>query len=301
MNKQYAFLDALFNPDERTSFEETGKESQDVVEIALFNAESDSAQFFCINPLDVKDNNPNPDKMWHSTDKPRRDNLNIAAYRNFLIEFDGLPLEKQLDYINSVGMPWTTCTYSGGKSYHFIISLADDLRSEAEYKAIFKRLYYALDEQNDKACGNPSRLSRLAEAKRDNGKIQELVNVKGKVALSALNAWLSSRPQPPAEPEYIQSLYIPENGEKGRLSKRALAFIENGAGEGRRHGELVWTLIDLKSQGFPLQEALDLLTPILKRIGIYDRDKATIAAVYANKAYKTGFRPQHSHFIKKRF
>ena len=56
--------------------------------------------------------------------KDRRMDDNVTSLRNFLLEFDGIPLEDQLKVVKESGIPYSAITYSGSKSYHFIVSLA---------------------------------------------------------------------------------------------------------------------------------------------------------------------------------
>jgi hypothetical protein len=114
--------------------------------------------FFCINAL-----HPHkdllPTKEWHDEHSPRRADANVVCLRNFLIEMDDLELDEQIEYVMDQ-IPVSTVVYSGGKSYHFIISLEEPLSSLQEYKNIAKRLHKLLTKA-DSTTKNPSRLSRL--------------------------------------------------------------------------------------------------------------------------------------------
>jgi len=128
--------------------------------------------FLCINALHPTQDLA-PTKEWHDQYTPRRADANVVCYRNFLIEIDDMPLEEQVDYVTSC-IPVSSIVYSGGKSYHFIISLEDKLETLAEYKNVAKRLHQLLD-RSDSSTKNPSRLSRLPNVVRpETGKKQTL-------------------------------------------------------------------------------------------------------------------------------
>ena len=87
---------------------------------------------------------------------------NVTDYRYVLIESDSLPVERQNALIRELELPVVTLTYTGGKSLHAIVRV--DAKDRDEYR---KRVAYIFDvcRKNgldiDKACRNPSRLSRL--------------------------------------------------------------------------------------------------------------------------------------------
>lgn len=139
--------------------------------------------FFCINALhptqDLK-----PDQSWHRSDLPRRADHNVITHRNFLIELDGLPLSEQINYVTQK-IPVSSITYSGGKSYHFIISLVEPVSAE-KYRELALRLHTLLP-LADKSCKNPSRLSRIPTAiRKDTGNEQTLVQLGNRIPVQDL-------------------------------------------------------------------------------------------------------------------
>lgn len=130
-----------------------------------------------------------------------RTDRDVSAYGNLLIEydkpFDGSsedalapmsldelgnhpddPRLKQLvllDYLIDAGLPIAAVTYSGGKSFHAVLKLAN-VRNKEEWDQKVKGLIYPLLAVMgaDRANCNPARLTRLAGASRD-GIVQELV------------------------------------------------------------------------------------------------------------------------------
>lgn len=105
---------------------------------------------------------------------------NVKYMRNFLIEFDSMPLEKQIPFMEASGIPYSTCVYSGGKSYHFIVSLAVPLTNPYDYKLWFEALSKKLGDLNDRACSDASRYTRFPFGIR-HGKDQLVVKVNGRI------------------------------------------------------------------------------------------------------------------------
>lgn len=87
---------------------------------------------------------------------------NVTDYRYVLVESDSLPIEQQNALMRDLELPIVTLTHTGGKSLHAIVHI--DAKSREEYRS---RVAYLFDvcEKNglhiDKACKNPSRLTRL--------------------------------------------------------------------------------------------------------------------------------------------
>lgn len=160
------FLDILFNTDEVTCF------SNNLNGTSVKEKPNKEDIFFCINPLHPE-NDLIPQRDWHAINKPRRADHNVIKFRNFLIELDNMDISKQIEYVTSK-IPVTSIVYSGGKSYHFIISLKSELENIQEYRNFWLRLHNLLP-AIDKACKNPSRLSRLPGVIRpDTNKLQHL-------------------------------------------------------------------------------------------------------------------------------
>ena len=92
---------------------------------------------------------------------------NVTGYRYVLVESDSLPVEQQNALIHDLELPVVTLTHTGGKSLHAVVRI--DAQSREEYR---RRVAYLFDicEKNglhiDRACKNPSRLTRLPGFKR---------------------------------------------------------------------------------------------------------------------------------------
>lgn len=176
------FLETLFAEGEHTCFTPLANGTS----VKLHPSPYDT--FFCINALHPTQD-LNPEREFHRPDRPRRADCNVVCFRNFLIELDSMALEAQIAYVTD-RVPVTSITYSGGKSYHFIISLETPLETLSEYKNIAARLH-ALLPAADKSCKNPSRLSRLPFAMRkDTEKEQTLVQLNSRISLQTLESVL---------------------------------------------------------------------------------------------------------------
>lgn len=173
--KQSLFLEALFKPEELTYV--AIKEPKFLErEIKIPATGQIIADYLCLNPL-----------------SGRKLDQNVTCYRSWLLEFDELDLDQQLQFIAALEklIPVRTITYSGNKSYHAIISLSDDIgfpiaqEGIQGYTNIFKALSAAavnavmpgqpvsLIDQSNSNC---SRYTRLAEGLNSStGKHQTLV------------------------------------------------------------------------------------------------------------------------------
>lgn len=191
-------------------------------------------EFFCINPLsDTLDYSKAADGaiIANKTISGRRADLNVSRFQNFLFEMDGTALVTQIEYIRSSGFPFATVTYSGSKSYHAILSLEVPLAAKPhtqegvdEYKRVWKQLAHVFCTRLnqpltllDSATQNPSRLSRLPEAVRDNGKVQELAHLGSLCSPDQLAALLREAPEL-GKPKYVlRSSETAKNEEDMRL------------------------------------------------------------------------------------
>lgn len=175
------FLQLLFEPGELTCFTSTPYGTE------IKASPGNDDVFFSVNAM-------------HTS----RADANVTSYRNFLLELDSIPLAQQIQLVMT-RLPISAITFSGGKSYHFIISLKDPLTDEAAYRRVVRGLMEAVPEA-DKSTKNPSRLSRLPNALRpDTGLLQELVYLGSRVDLEDL-----PEPAPYHEPkaEPTSTIYV---------------------------------------------------------------------------------------------
>lgn len=170
------FYNVLFDVDEYTCFGATPYENQSYP-IDEGNL-SVTTRFFTINPL-VKGRT--------------RKAANVKKYRNLLFEVDNISVQDQAAKIKASGLPYSTATFSGSKSIHWIISLIEPIEEREEYTAIWKAIHAALLKwgvEADTATKDPARFSRCPGQIRDNGKEQKLLKVVGRISIETIKDWL---------------------------------------------------------------------------------------------------------------
>lgn len=206
---------------------------------------------------------------------------NVTKYRNFLIEFDNIPLEEQIKGVKKVGMPWSTMTFSGSKSFHFIISLETPLVDRDVYDFVVEWIYNILTPYGvDTQTKNPSRLSRVPggtnekempifdeEGKKvlENGKPklrlmyaeQKLMKVQGRIKNEDLENWLLAHPEcRPSPAVYDRTVVLSDHADPTMLSSWTRHLLENGIHNGKRNAEVFKMGFDFIRCGFSLEEAL---------------------------------------------
>lgn len=195
------FLAALFEPAHLVCFTDQPHGYR------AYDRPLDRDIFFSVNSLLSIDKQPT--KPWHATNTARRADCNVAEYRNFLLELDNMPLKDQVSYVSDL-LPYTSCTYSGGKSHHFIISLQEPLKTAEAYSQLARRLHKYVPAA-DPTTKNPSRLSRLPfRVRPETGKEQVLVYLGDRISFSELDALLPQLPvYAPKTPEQTRMLVTP--------------------------------------------------------------------------------------------
>lgn len=242
------FYRCLFEPGERVGWSPNIYD----IDVRPLRWISTNEQFFVINPL-----------------RDGRKEEHVTAYRNILVEFDKLELDKQRAFLEEMRMPYSTLVYSGGKSMHAIISLEWPCTTLREYKALVKRVYKKLGANVDKQNSNSNRYSRAPEAIRDNGKEQTLLEVWGRIPLPELLQWLGPAPvEPLALPQYRSTSRM--------LTVRVQAFLRYGAPAGKWNLRLYGAACDMFRYGHSLAEVRDLLSQVTGRLD--GKDLRTIAS-----------------------
>ena len=160
MTETQQHLSALFLPGEETYFGwNNGSIFRETASGTLTDINSLGMEYMYINPLSGK-------KL----------DSNVTAYRSWLLEFDEIALNTQLAYIAVLEkfIPIRSVTYSGGKSYHAVISLSDDMgwpigpKGVEGYSNLFARLVEAAEAVIghsgciDRSNRNCSRYTRIA-------------------------------------------------------------------------------------------------------------------------------------------
>lgn len=251
------FWRTLFDAEEQTCFARytQGTSVRPVVEAGEAKA---WAQFFSINPL---------------TPGGRRADAQVAAHRNFLLEFDDVPLDDQLEIVRHSGLPVSTCVYSGGKSFHFIVALDRDVGARM-WRRLAKGLVKAFLE-SDAAVKNPSRLSRFPEGVRlvrdedgvvTRGPRQHIVFVGERVSLDELWEWfLVNAPHALGGKEF-RALALARPGELRPLNRRTEKFLREGARVGTRNHDLFIAACDAASCGLDYAAAQFLFSSVLPKL-----------------------------------
>lgn len=259
-------LNLLFEPDEYISLSsniydtETYKVSDISDELLL------SSNYFTINPF-----------------KPgttRRDD-NVSVYRNFLIEMDEYSLAEQRAILVNHNIPFTTWTYSGGKSYHVVISLQNPVKTEEEYRQIGQWIFDVLGEYKvDTTSRNPSRWSRLAGAfRQDKMSVQGLMETKSRVSDDLLEHLFfvhedlirtaEEARRPVLDPDEVSDDF------RGKLTMKTRDFIGRGVTQGGRHKTLYFCAADFKNNNYSQLEAVEAL-----RFGAIEKSGLTEAEFY---------------------
>lgn len=203
------FFKTLFRPGEYSCF--GSLYSSNVSEVPLeeyLNSENVRSrgyhEFYCINPLNGEQDFGYLAKPDRDEYTPRRADINVTAYRNFVFEIDSTDLESQMKLLKASKLPWSAIVYSGGKSYHAVLALENALEASYHtvegvtlYKKIWKRIAAFLDELGhsmklplvkdavnfvDPTSQNPSRLTRFPNFRRDTGKFQKIVHLGDRVS-----------------------------------------------------------------------------------------------------------------------
>lgn len=228
---QQKFMQILFEPGEFIC------SSSNVYGTALTPydpANPPQAQFIAINPL-----------------RDRRLDANVTAYRNILLEFDNLPRDEQIRIISKI--PHSTTVWSAGKSFHCIISLATPCVTRTEYDKLVRRIFAKVPEA-DKSAKNPSRFSRMADAFRDNGKRQIIVEVLERVSMDQLEAWLG--PETTAiEDEPIDADIVRELKLIDRFTRVYLMSVDDVPGG--RNNRLFQAVCNLTRAGYTKKDILE--------------------------------------------
>lgn len=188
----------------------------------------------------------------------RRDEF-VTCCRTFLFEIDVGSLSSQLQYVKALGLPYSSATYSGGKSIHFLTVL-DQPIDEKTWRLLFKwtcNIGTLLDDQNS----NPTRSVRIPGAIRpDTGKEQKLIEMKSRVKLEDFMAWLEKYPHlRPKEREERKALTGDKDYDK--LSPWCRKQFKDGIDftKGSRNKTWFGLACDLAGSGYSEDETLEIL------------------------------------------
>lgn len=267
MNSTNRWLATLF--DEGDSTCSTERPNGTAVSPASAAAQT-THQFVCINALDATTDHE-PIQEWHSPDKPRRADANVTKLRTMLVEFDSIPLEKQVETVLASGLPYSVMTYSGGKSFHFLVCLVEPCKDRHDYAQLVARVYSALGGKLaglDESTKNPSRLTRTPNAVRDNGVMQELIEVVGRVPRADLEAWLDSKGahKAPVKSFSIKPKLPGIPNWRSPLNTKSLYFLSFGAPKGEWNQSCFKTACDMVRSGYTEDEIVSRMEKAFKTL-----------------------------------
>jgi hypothetical protein len=103
-------------------------------------------------------------------------------------------LEEQLEYMEAFSFKKSAIVYSGGKSLHYLISLADVTLTAEQWRFLNQWVLNILSKA-DQQVKNPSRKTRFPGHLRDGKTIQELKVVGERLPYKDLIAWLIQFPE----------------------------------------------------------------------------------------------------------
>jgi hypothetical protein len=194
----------------------------------------------------------NPIKGW-------RVNANVTTFRSFLVELDSMPILDQHAYVQRMGMPYSLCVFSGNKSLHFAISLdrpIPDLKSFQFVGAWIANIMAEADQQPPRV---PSRGLRFpGHLRRDTGKEQTLVEVRGRVRREDLNLWLSRHQdkRPIVSPPKKRN----RKPDWGNLSPWVHRELQGGIDESKGRNNRWYSIaMDFFLAGYELEDAIEIL------------------------------------------
>jgi hypothetical protein len=142
------------------------------------------SEFYSINPL--AEQWDQYAKMCQKLPVTPRFSLNVSEFKNFVFESDTVELTEQLKQWTKLSaiLPIKMLTYSGGKSYHAVISVLDTLPYEPHtvegvqgYKHAWKALRSFIEAHStlklDESTKDPARLTRVPGALRAGSVLQK--------------------------------------------------------------------------------------------------------------------------------
>lgn len=254
MNKIEQNLSLLFSPNDNVYLcgAHNGERYEHPRLIAFDNYFSSTVlpehQFYSINPIGTFNKNIKPD----GTRGSYRASINVTEFRNFLLESDTLFLSEQMeliDYLNE-HIPIRLATFSGGKSVHMTVSVADTLipQSAKDPVQLYKQVWQGLHDKADaltrqflltrsieaplkifdSATKDPARLSRLPGAMR--GTVEQEVLHRGALVVAedllALTSEIKLRQYDNAVKTVDTELNI-ETFERKLKSNSSLSFLRD--------------------------------------------------------------------------
>ena len=202
---------------------------------------TDELTMLCINAV----------KGW------RRDEL-VTSCRTFLWEIDIGSLSSQIQYVKTLNLPFSSSTFSGNKSIHFLTVL--DQPVDIKTWRLLCLWGLSIGTLFDQNCKNPSRSVRIPGViRQDTGKEQRLIEIKSRVKLEDFMAWLEQYPHlRPKEREERKNLTSENDYDK--LSMWAKTQFRDGIDFSRGRNKTWFSLAcDLAKSEYSESEAEEIL------------------------------------------
>ena len=166
----------------------------------------ENPEFYTINPIHAFIDFREREMSF----KGGRAAINVTKLKNFLFEFDDMPIELQLNFLKSCDIPWTGIVFSGNKSYHAILSLKEPIHGPHtiegvdRYKILHQRIAAFLnlkvkelmgrnDWEVDNSTKDPARLSRYPNSLRMGTK-QKIVYIGEEMKEKDFNSLINKCP-----------------------------------------------------------------------------------------------------------
>ena len=288
-----SFYATLFDPGQETCFSEHARGTSlypvDDIVSKYFNYER--LQYFSINAM-----------------KDKRADSNVVCFRNVLIENDKVPVLEQIAMVKALGLPYSTCTHSGNKSMHFIVSLETPLDNRDLYNFVVQWIYNIInhdlpdDKKFDTSTRNASRFSRVpggTNVKRDdNGKVyhckpQKLMQVLGRVPDSVMESWLLSHEHLKPVVKQYDDIVPSETANPLLLKKWTSFLLDEGINSGKRNNSFYEMAFDFIQAGYKTpEEAISFVVSEAKHLG--DFPLAEIDTAFRS-AYKRYYRDKNAY------
>jgi len=184
------FLDLLFDPGETICI------SPNIYGYHSVGQEELDKDILLISPSEKVDNNTIKEEdinlIAMNPINGFRNDKNVTAYRTFLVELDDGTAKEQRDYIESIGMPYSVCVFSGNKSLHYGITVDKAFISESRWRTLAQWILNIVSKA-DPLTKNPSRSIRFPNNVRKDGRQlkQGLVEMRGRISREELIIWVN--------------------------------------------------------------------------------------------------------------
>jgi len=193
-----------------------------------------------------------------------RTDSGVYKFKNFLLELDEYGKDAQINYVKSLGIPYSAMVWSGSKSVHTLISLKESLPNEQIYRFIYKWMLNVAS-LCDQQLGNPSRSLRIPGAIRpETNNLQELIELKDSVNIDDLVTWLKKYPD--SKPQERKKNEVSEDPETyyHKLSPWARKILKKGLDPTKSRNSQVYALAyDFALQRFSESDTIDYVMTIV--------------------------------------